>query len=364
MTRGKARISGLDGVRAVAVLAVVLAHLGGPFGNGGYIGVELFFVLSGFLITRLLLVEIDTAGTVDFLAFYARRALRLLPALVAVLALLTVLALAAPDKFGDDHPFLAILSALFYVSNWYRISADGIGLLNHTWSLAIEEQFYLVWPPLLLLLTRGRSTAWRGRLIGLLCTLIVAIFFWRMWLNGRVDGFDRIYAGSDTRGDALLFGCLLALVVQDRIERLRSVAAAAVFLIASATYCLLVLRPIQSPFTYWHGVSFSAALCFLIVSGVALNVVPWVTRLLDLPPAAWIGRRSYGIYLWHYPILVLLVDEFGDALWIRAVGVALSFVVAGLSYRYIESPFLQMKPAPRGQEIPEAARASADRREA
>lgn len=107
--------------------------------------------------------------------------------MVTVLALLIVVALAAPDKFDDNHPYLAILSALFYVGNWYRIGSDGIGLLNHTWSLAIEEQFYLLWPPLFILVARGRIARWRGRLIGFLCTLIVACFGWRLWLNSRVD---------------------------------------------------------------------------------------------------------------------------------------------------------------------------------
>jgi peptidoglycan/LPS O-acetylase OafA/YrhL len=198
----------LDGLRACAVLPVLMFHGGAPGFGWGWVGVDLFFVLSGYLITRILLHEQAATGRIDLLGFYRRRALRLLPAL----ALLCVAFLAYAAVIGIAwHGAREVFVVAFYVGNWTR--AFGIGLpqyLGHTWSLAIEEQFYMLWPLLMIALAASARVKAALRLV---CAMLVAVICWRILLHVSGAHPDRLYNGTDTRADALLIGAALALAL-------------------------------------------------------------------------------------------------------------------------------------------------------
>jgi peptidoglycan/LPS O-acetylase OafA/YrhL len=308
----------LDALRALAIVAVIAYHAYPDAAPGGYVGVEVFFVLSGFLITRLLLDERAATGTIGLRSFYARRARRLLPA-VAVLALAYA---AAAIVVGLPRAWMSILSVGLYFSNW--LNAGGTPLasgLSQMWSLAIEEQFYLLWPILLVALVRLP----RERVIRILLTMTLLAFAWRevMWRAGA--SANRVYYGSDTRCSALLLGCLVAwLTVNGPPAWMRHLTVPAL-----AALGWLVLFP-----PTWHHVSPGmtltlAALCtgVLLASG------------LHLPGygLASIGQRAYGLYLWHPPLLAVAgaLPAFTGRTELALVACV---AVAEVSYRFVEQP--------------------------
>ena len=211
--QGIGYVPALDGLRALAVMLVLAAHLGIPFMHGGVIGVDLFFVLSGFLITGLLLEEQERNGQIHYPAFYARRALRLFPALVLLLPLVGIAAHLSPeiDKATGDLTTGGIPWVLLYLANWPRATGTQLGLFGHTWSLAIEEQFYLLWPAALFLLVRKRTDYPRALVVSLSVAALVAVHRAVEWLQGA--GIDRVANGTDMRADALLIGCATALAL-------------------------------------------------------------------------------------------------------------------------------------------------------
>jgi peptidoglycan/LPS O-acetylase OafA/YrhL len=350
--RGKHSFSyrpGLDGLRALAVAAVFAYHLDAGWARGGYLGVDTFFVLSGFLITTLLLVEWNGSGTVSLAAFWARRARRLLPALFLVL--LAVAAYAAwearPEQLGDLRADM--FSTLFYGANWRFINSgqsyfslfSDASPLRHAWSLAIEEQFYLVWPLvtfICLRLARGRHF-----LLGAVCvvgTIASAITMARLY-----DSVDpsRAYYGTDGRAQLLLIGALLAIVlVRYRPQRTSAVATTHVLGLVGVVYVLWAFSNVgdTAPWMYRGGYAlFAVAVAALITSVVQPQRTPW-QRALTLAPVVWIGRISYGIYLWHWPVIVILSPARtgldGAQLTLVRVGATLGLSTA--SYYLIELP--------------------------
>ena len=346
---------GLDGLRAVAVIAVVLYHADVPFMPGGFLGVDVFFVLSGFLIPSLLLVELDRTGRVDFGRFYLRRARRLLPALLAVLAVSAVLvATVAYDvaaSFRRDLP-----GALLYVSNWSNIVTqtsyfEFIGrppILKHLWSLAIEEQFYLVWPAVAVFAYR-----WRGaRAVGLVA-LGGAVLSTVAMLVGSVAGDmptgndpSRLYFGTDTHAMGILVGAALAVVW--RPGRTSPVLPRQVQLVIGGAGVLGLLGLVAafamlgeySAFLYRGGFLVVALLSAVVVAAASHRGVPF-GRWLGMRPMRWVGERSYGIYLWHWPLFLVTrpgVDLPVDGLFAFALRIGLLLGVAELSYRYLEMP--------------------------
>jgi peptidoglycan/LPS O-acetylase OafA/YrhL len=333
---------GLDGLRALAVTAVVLYHLN--LLPGGFIGVDLFFVLSGFLITALLLFEHEETGRIGFRGFYLRRARRLLPALFALLAgavLLTVV--WRPSEVARLREDLA--AALGYVTNWWLIWANdsyfGAGvhppLLTHLWSLAVEEQFYLAWPIILaLLLRRGNRRLTLGvPLAGVLASAALAAVLFDPWQDP-----SRVYYGTDTRAVAPLLGAALAIALRpwawtDRTSSARrwtinTGGLAALFALAGVASTLTD----RAPLLYRGGFLLVAALCGALVV-VASHPAGWLARGLAVPPLRWLGDRTYAIYLWHWPLIALI----GVGTIVRDVLiVALSLLMAGLSFHYVERP--------------------------
>ncbi|WP_175484093.1 acyltransferase [Modestobacter sp. DSM 44400] len=343
-------VPALDGLRAVAVLVVMASHTTLPV-RGGSVGVDVFFALSGFLITSLLLREHQHTGRIALRAFLLRRLLRLYPALLALAAALTLYALLTPHPVRGPETLAGVFPALLYVGNWVR-ALDGLGhlgLLEHTWSLAVEEQFYLLWPLVLwatLALTRRLAAVAVVAVTGSVASLVV-----RLFLTHDANSYGRIANGLDTQADNLLAGCAAAVLVACTA---RSALGATVVRRASAwlvgpSALLLTIAAL-----YWphHGDTdlLRAAMTGLAVAAGVLVTHVYVARegrlarLLSWAPITYTGRRSHGLYLMHYPAFVVLFNlglQLGG--WrTLALGFGTS-LLAELSYRYVERPFLRLK---------------------
>ena len=348
---------GLDGLRAVAVLGVLAYHLGIAAIPGGFLGVSVFFTLSGYLISDLILTR-TFKGEFSLRSFWLARGRRLLPAmflmLVAVMAWVTVIG----PRQGDSFRQAAGTSSL-YVNNWWQVTKkvsyfaqfDHPGVLNHLWSLAVEEQFYIVWPLVLLVLARYvreidlRPTRPRLALciLGLaaVSTVLMAVLFH--------PGSDpsRVYYGTDTRASGVLLGAALAIVAPPWLMR-RRVAPGAVqslTLIGAVGLAGLTLMMLQttefSPFTYRGGFVVVDLLTLAVIIALVHPARTIWAKVFAFEPLLWIGRRSYGIYLWHWPVFVLTrprADIALDGLPLLALRLALTFGIAELSYRFVEMP--------------------------
>jgi peptidoglycan/LPS O-acetylase OafA/YrhL len=330
----------LDGLRALAVLGVVAFHGAPQLVPGGYVGVDVFFVLSGFLITTLLLEELDSRATVSLRRFYARRALRLVPALVAMVAVVMVVEAVRPPVGIPVNAARDGLSALAYVSNWmlaWHRSAGG--LLGHTWSLAQEEQFYLVWPVVLLGLLRvgGRRFAAVACLSG-----AGTVWFLRAIAFSHGVSKVRLYHGPDARADALLIGCALALArslgYTPRVPR-------AVLVASIATLGAVALWvPRSSGLLYSGGFTVIAFAAAAIIVRIVVVPHPRLVSVLSRDPLVRLGRISYGIYLWHAPIYLVVHPLIGGPAWLGPLWLTpLAVGAAQMSFRFIERPALAAK---------------------
>lgn len=348
-------LPGLDGIRAIAVLAVMIFHSALPFLPGGFLGVDVFFVLSGFLITTLLLQEVERTGRIRFGAFYARRARRLLPALFLVMAVSAALVvLFAPDAAGRLRE--DIVASTFYVTNWWNIFSDlsyfeTMGrppLLQHLWSLGLEEQFYLIWPAVLLFVFRkkGRIGVRKVALIGaILSTLWMLILSFVMAAPTDTDP-SRLYFGSDTHAMTILIGAALATAWRPRSlpKQLPPGPTMVLTGIGLTAFALMFWAFLtvddQSAALYRGGFLFFAAICVLVVA-VTTHPALGFARVLGTAPMVYLGKRSYGLYLWHWPIFLVLrpgVDIGWTGLPAFALQFAITLAAAELSYRYVEMP--------------------------
>jgi peptidoglycan/LPS O-acetylase OafA/YrhL len=328
----------LDGLRAVAVIAVVAFHFFGRF-QGGFLGVDLFFLLSGFLITRLLLEERHRVGHIRLGRFYARRAARLLPALGVVCAVtLLVAATGLGPSVGDV--LRAIGLALGYVLNWSHVFGAVLPL-EHLWSLSVEEQFYVIWPILLVALLAWGGMRVARRVAGAI--ILVAVVQMAIRFQSGVD-FDALYQGTDGQGAVFLMsGCLLGMVVATTPGDLaRSVAGRAARLAVIPAGIVLVAwvfaLPRENPFWYRGGflvaVVLMAAVVVTTLTGGAL------ARVLRTAPLVWVGRLSYAIYLWHVPLRAWIGDAWPGLGFTAAAVLAgvLTLACAALTYYAVEMP--------------------------
>ena len=349
-------LPGLDGLRALAVLGVLLYHADVAWIPGGFLGVDVFFVLSGFLITSLILEELDRSGRVNFGRFYLGRARRLLPALLLVL-LVTCIACVLVYRDAASQVRADALASLLYVNNWWYVVQHQsyfafIGrppMLKHLWSLAVEEQFYLIWPAVTVLLWR-----WRGRRGVALASIVLALAStaWMTWLSvsqGFPDLADpsRAYFGTDSHCMGLLVGAALATVWRPGRLPMRVRPLAQVLLVLGGIAALagalafFVLTGEFTPFLYTQG-------GFLILAIVVAALIAFATHpaspfgpALGTQPWRWIGQRSYGIYLWHWPIFMVtrpLLDLPFDGPIVLVLRLGLTALVAEASYRFVELP--------------------------
>ncbi len=327
----------LAGLRGLAIILVVLSHVGLPVVNGGGVGVTMFFALSGFLITSLLVAEADRTGSVDLRRFFVRRVRRLAPALLVAVTVVFVIAAAAGRASAVERNSLL---AITYVANWARAQGDLMGMWNHAWSLAIEEQFYLVWPiAFLLVIRRVRPTS--ALVIGGLLVVAAASAILRGGLELDGASSERLYFGSDTRAEALLLGCALACLIRrgqtvrlprfaERLPRFAGPVALLVIVVLAATDVSSRL---------WPGALYTLAAiatCLLILA--VLTSRSW---LLASRPMVWIGERSYSLYLWHVPVVLFLIGPLDGVPPVLRIGamVGISLALATVSYELVEQPF-------------------------
>lgn len=335
----------LDGLRAFSILAVLILHanliieLPATLLPGGFLGVDVFFVISGFLITSLLVEEYSATSAVSLRRFYIRRALRLLPALFLAILIVGAIALFVEPSLLGLTPLRS--ASLLYFTNWVRAyEPSRLWIFSHFWSLAIEEQFYVVWPLVLVVLLRSRLRP--QTIIGIVIGLALLSASLRSVMYAGAVPINRLYHGSDTRADALLIGCALSLILHwipdafQNEQAIRKAGRAGVIVLVA----MVLIVTDGFPLLYFGGFTLAALAAAAIILRVVQVEPP---KTLTRPVALWIGRRSYGLYIWHWPAFYLTRLALGKGWLTVAIGVALTFIVAGLSYRFIELPFLRRK---------------------
>jgi peptidoglycan/LPS O-acetylase OafA/YrhL len=358
----------LDGLRGIAVLSVLTLHAYVPnpltiigakerfFGIGGFLGVDIFFVLSGFLITALLLQEWERNGKISFSKFYARRALRLLPALFVFLLVCVTYTVGFRARQESVGALRDIVIIVFYVSNWVPIN---IYPLRHLWSLAVEEQFYLLWPILLvaLMLLVNKLKLRRSWIVIFLLGLIAVVAINRALMFAQFGYTVRVYQGLDTRADSLLVGCLIAFlaswtILPKKLWFLRLVKA-----MATAVTVLLLYMGLRAKITdgylYNGGFTVVALSVGLIITSLLVSPIKLFTLILEWSVLVWIGRLSYGIYVWHklayvildpmMPLLPRRSETMHDIVLPLAIKIGVSLLIASISFYLIEQPLLRLK---------------------
>ena len=340
----------LDGLRAIAVAAVVAYHLGSDAVPGGLLGVGIFFTLSGFLITGILRSTVERTGGLDLRHFWLRRARRLLPAVV--LMLVVVLAVIALSNQGDLGVRAAeTVAALFYVSNWTTISLgvsyfarfNGPGPLDHLWSLAVEEQFYVFWP----LIVWGLITLFRKRWdrVALVTLGLAVVSFVAMWLIAT-PGFDntRAYEGTDTRAGGLLVGAALGMLwrpakISANVPTGGRVVIDGAGVVALVAIALLLTRTDEYSMFLYRGGILILSLATALLIAVATHPASLVGKAVGVPPLRWLGERSYGIYLWHLPVIIFLpASVLEDSPWRPVLLCVIIVALAALSWSLVEDP--------------------------
>ena len=345
------RTPALDGFRGLAILAVMAYHFQTDVFPSGSLGVDLFFVLSGFLITGLLLKEQATRGNVDLRLFYVRRALRLWPALTALVAY------AAVQGALKGHP-LSIsdaAQALTYTTNLVIAFSNHQDPLALTWSLGVEEQFYLLWPPLVVLALA------RGRILRLSLCAFAVLLVVEVAEAALITGV-RTYFLPTSRFYELVAGGLLAVLLEREAARhaVSRLCILPVALLGLVGIGVAVLLPEDRPLAVGTLIGWVVTLSALAVIGhVSTQSGSWFSRGLGSRPSAWIGQRSYSIYLWHLVVLGVVADHLhlrpAESLPLL---VGLSLIVGHLSFELIEKPFLRLKPYPASGAVPRIVEAA------
>ena len=352
---GKKRryITGLDGIRAIAVIMVLSYHLKLSLFKSGFLGVTVFFVLSGYLITGILISEVEEEGTIDLKNFWLRRIRRLVPAVMSM-AVVIIFVSAVVNRIIFTKGCKDFLASVLGFNNWWQIfnkvsyfEAAGVpSPFTHCWSLAIETQFYLIYPLILLGIyklakSRGAGRAKRGLLFAgvTLLLALISVILMIVLFDPQQDA-SRVYYGTDTRAFSLLFGALLAILWEYWMVP-RRLSASVNMVLGSVSFAALLVMTIaingSSNFWYRGGQFVGTILTVLMVYAVSGRKT-WLSRFLSNPVLKWIGDRSYSIYLWHYPIILLISKGIKASWWITLIEIVLSVVLAELSYRFIETP--------------------------
>lgn len=352
---GKKRryITGLDGIRAIAVIMVLAYHLKLALFKSGFLGVTVFFILSGYLITGILISEVEEEGTIDLKNFWLRRIRRLVPAVMSM-AVVIIFVSAVVNRIIFTKGCKDFLASVLGFNNWWQIfnkvsyfEAAGVpSPFTHCWSLAIETQFYLIYPLILLgiyklVKSREEGRAKRGLLFAgvTLLLALISVILMIVLFDPQQDA-SRVYYGTDTRAFSLLFGALLAILWEYQMVP-RGLSASVNMVLGSVSFAVLLVMTIaingSSNFWYRGGQFVGTILTVLVIYTVSGRKT-WLSRFLSNPVLKWIGDRSYSIYLWHYPIILLISKGIKASWWITLIEIVLSVVLAELSYRFIETP--------------------------
>lgn len=353
MGKKRRHITGLDGIRAIAVIMVLAYHLKLALFKSGFLGVTVFFVLSGYLITGILISEVEEEGTIDLKNFWLRRIRRLVPAVMSM-AVVIIFVSAVVNRIIFTKGCKDFLASVLGFNNWWQIfnkvsyfEAAGVpSPFTHCWSLAIETQFYLIYPLILLgiyklVKSRGEGRANRGLLFAgvTLLLALISVILMIVLFDPQQDA-SRVYYGTDTRAFSLLFGALLAILWEYRMVP-RRLSASVNMVLGSVSFAVLLVMTIaingSSNFWYRGGQFVGTILTVLVIYTVSGRKT-WLSRFLSNPVLKWIGDRSYSIYLWHYPIILLISKGIKASWWITLIEIVLSVVLAELSYRFIETP--------------------------
>jgi peptidoglycan/LPS O-acetylase OafA/YrhL len=344
MSSPNAVIPSLDGVRAVAVALVFFAHSGLENTVPGGLGVTIFFVLSGYLISTLLRVEYATTGKIDYRGFYLRRFLRLMPPLAVIVSLTSILALLGlVDNFTPN----GLLSVLFYYGNYFMIANDFAGVpagIGIVWSLAVEEHYYLLYPPLAAILLRVGRVGLSAGILSALCALVLA---WRCWLASQGVTADYIEMASDTRIDAILIGCLMALWRNPWLDPPAQSSprrdGALVGIALAVLLFTLVYRNEFFRLTYRYTLQSGAAAMLLYVAVARSRM--WPFSWLNMRPVMYIGAVSYTVYLAHHVVIRLIERHMPQWNWLAVTAMALlvTLAIAELMRRWVEQPCARLR---------------------
>ena len=345
--RGLPRLAQLDGIRALAIVMVICDHLSPTIFPGSFLGVNVFFVLSGFLITVVLLSSVREDGQLPYRPFYVRRARRLLPAVTLLLGYALVYALITTRGHSLRAYLITIGGALFYVVNWAPAFGHQVpAQLDHLWSLSVEEQFYLLWPIALMALVR-KFPARRALQVTLLLAALSWILRAAVWSPSH-QGLA--YESTVTRADALLLGCLLGQAYARRLcdGLLDTLRRHAVFgwlgLLGTVAFVPFLQEASGAPFTFGIGISSLASLLLIVhLVGDGTGAPSLLGRILAARPVAALGRRAYSIYLWQNPVMFWLDKPLATSPMRWPVNVVLTLLCAEFSYRFVEQPFLRRR---------------------
>ncbi len=337
-------------MRGIAVSAVIAYHALVPGSQGGFLGVTVFFGLSGFLITYLLCREIQQTGSVRLRSFYLRRVLRLLPALLFLALVIMVYGLVALTSDQLMRIGEKILGAIFYVTNWMIAFGHWpkMGLFAHTWSLSIEEQFYSLWPLLLLFMLRGANRL--RALFAVIAGLFLTSAAFRAYHFATNVDYTRPYYSSESNADLLLGGCAVGVMfaygMLPKTAGARTALRVASGIAAAYIGASLVGAWVASPYMYYGGFSVIAIATAITVAGVLVEPEGLLARILAFPPFVAAGKISYGLYLWHVPAILLIRLHFQqqlDAAMLATAQIVATFALATFSYYTVEVYFLRLK---------------------
>jgi peptidoglycan/LPS O-acetylase OafA/YrhL len=379
-------LPGLDGLRALAVVAVMVYHANSGWLNGGFLGVEVFFVISGYLITLLLVAEFEGTGRVSIRQFWLRRFRRLLPALFVMLGLLMIyVVLGKAEAKGRTRG--DIVSGVAYVSNWYQIAVgagytarEAFAPLRHLWSLAVEEQFYVVWPLIMVLILRFAGLRRLPRVALYLVAIVITAAVGLLYGPGDIDstctpdssyGYwhvgercisinDALYLGTFSRAGGLMLGAAFAMVwrplallrgpMRDKGRQLDVLALLGLAGLGALVWRIHLAEPAHdiltgSRFDPWlfRGGFLLTGLATLLVVAAVTHRRSWTGKVLGTRPLRWVGTRSYGLYLYHWPIYQIIREQAGIPLrWTQfVVALAITVPLTELSYRFVERPIRQ-----------------------
>lgn len=340
------RIPALDGIRGIAILLVFAVHTTPILLLGGRIGVDLFFVLSGFLITSILLQEQRSTGAISLFNFYMRRVLRLYPALVTVVIFVIGYAwIFQPEKL--DLTLYNAFGVLAYFFNWQLVSEfpnylNHQWMFSHVWSLSVEEQFYIFWPLIVIATFKLRASNTVKFSIVIAGIVLPAFFRAYLWLK---EPSLSLYFRSDLRMDGMMWGALAALLIDNKVFPNESGMKILSLATIPAFVGLLYIASFDGMggFLYLIGFTLVGFLSALLIYGTVVAPHPKLNRMLEYQPLRWIGKISYGLYLWHWPIIRAVSDLKLNPFTTMIVEFSLTFAIATLSFYYMEKWFLGLK---------------------